>query len=102
MGWLNRLALFFFECEHGFFHAPFTSEVFVRCPNSLRLLGDGKEGVLQLMSVVPTSYPGTSLLTEDIGVCHGEDNCLCGRKGKYFTVLGRKPNAEVRGCSDVL
>ena len=30
----------------------------------------------------------------------GEDDCPCGRKGKYFEILGRVKRAEVRGCSD--
>ena len=32
---------------------------------------------------------------------HCIDNCKCGRKGKYFTVLNRVPDAELRGCSNV-
>ena len=50
--------------------------------------------------MIPKSYPGFSILTEDEGVILGEDDCLCGRKGKYFKILGRLKNAEVRGCSD--
>jgi hypothetical protein len=30
----------------------------------------------------------------------GEDDCKCGRNGKYFTVFGRMKGAEARGCSD--
>jgi hypothetical protein len=39
-------------------------------------------------------------LTEDLGVILGEDDCPCGRMGRYFRVQGRIPAAEVRGCSD--
>ena len=35
-------------------------------------------------SLLPTSYPGYNILTEDIGVIAGEDDCKCGLKGKYF------------------
>ena len=41
------------------------------------------------------------ILTEDIGIIHGIDNCKCGKLGKYFSVLGRVPDSELRGCSDV-
>ena len=34
------------------------------------------------------------------GILLGEDDCPCGRKGKYFKILGRLKNAEIRGCSD--
>jgi hypothetical protein len=60
----------------------------------------GEKGVIQVVSVLPESYPGHAILTEDEGVLLGEDDCACGRKGKYFKILGRIKNAEVRGCSD--
>ena len=37
---------------------------------------------------------------QDEGRILGEDDCPCGRKGKYFEILGRIQRAEVRGCSD--
>jgi len=35
-----------------------------------------------------------------LGSIFGEDDCLCGRLGKYFIVDGRVKNVELRGCSD--
>jgi hypothetical protein len=66
----------------------------------LEPLGIGKEVVIQVLSCLPTSYPGHSLLTEDAGILLGVDNCPCGRLGKYFHVTGRLAQAEIRGCSD--
>ncbi|OYW14347.1 MAG: acyl-protein synthetase [Sphingomonadales bacterium 12-62-5] len=63
-------------------------------------LGIGQEGLIQVVSAIPLSYPGHSLLTEDRGVLTGEDDCPCGRMGRTFRVLGRIPAAEMRGCSD--
>ena len=57
-------------------------------------------GLIQILSVIPYSYPGHSLLSEDIGEFVGIDDCNCGRYGKYFKVHGRIKSAEVRGCSD--
>ena len=54
------------------------------------------------MSLLPLSYPGHNLLTEDMGVIRGIDNCKCGIKGKYFSVIGRVPDSELRGCSDAV
>ena len=59
-----------------------------------------EKGIIQLLSVLPYSYPGHSLLTEDEGILLGEDDCSCGRLGKYFKIVGRLKNAEIRGCSD--
>ena len=50
---------------------------------NLNILNHGK-GLIQLFSLLPKSYPGHSLLTEDEGVLLGEDDCKCGRHGKYF------------------
>ena len=41
-----------------------------------------------------------ALFTEDEGIILGEDDCPCGRKGKYFKLTGRIKQAELRGCSD--
>ena len=59
--------------------------------------------MIQTVSMLPTSYPGHSLLTEDLGVIERIDQAGlpgCGRLGKAFRILGRVPRAELRGCSD--
>ena len=72
----------------------------IRRPEDFSIAGIGEKGLIEVVSVLPESYPGHILLTEDEGVLEGEDDCPCGRKGKYFKVLGRIKNAEIRGCSD--
>lgn len=99
-GMVEQVGAIFVECEKGYLHCPSYADVLVRVPGSWQLAKNEQEGVLQLLSTLPHSYPGHSLLTEDCGVIHGEDNCACGRKGKYFSVLGRLPKSEARGCSD--
>ena len=72
----------------------------VRRPIDFSEADIGESGIIQVVSAIPESYPGHSLLTEDEGVILGIDNCPCGRKGKYFKISGRLKNAEIRGCSD--
>ncbi|MPL97796.1 hypothetical protein SDC9_43991 [bioreactor metagenome] len=100
-GMAEQTGSIFLECEEGHFHCSSFSQVFVRRSEDFSLCAVGEEGILQVLSVLPRSYPGHSLLTEDRGLLLGEDDCPCGRKGRYFSVLGRLPNAELRGCSDV-
>ena len=57
-------------------------------------------GLVQLSSILPFSYPGHILLSEDTGEIIGEDDCPCGRLGKTFQIHGRVKHAEIRGCSD--
>jgi hypothetical protein len=90
----------FIECEYGYLHSPSYSEVIVRNPISLLPSEVGQEGVVQVISVLPMSYPGHSILTEDLGTVMGRDDCKCGRTGQYFVISGRIKDAEVRGCSD--
>ncbi|GBL04614.1 acyl-protein synthetase [Glaciecola sp. KUL10] len=99
-GMAEQVGSVFIECEYGHLHAPNMADIIVRNPDDLSVCKHGEKGLIQVISTLPTSYPGYSILTEDLGRIHGEDDCLCGRKGKYFEVLGRLPKAEVRGCSD--
>lgn len=97
---VEQTGCIYLECEYHHLHASIYSDVFIRDPKTFRLCGIGEEGILQIVSVLPHSYPGHSLLTEDRGMIMGEDDCPCGRKGKYIKILGRIKEAEMRGCSD--
>ncbi len=99
-GMVEQTGCIYMECQYGHLHASNFSEVFIRNSKDFSVCKKGKKGLIQVLSVLPESYPGHSLLTEDEGVMLGEDDCPCGRKGKYFQVLGRIKNAEIRGCSD--
>jgi hypothetical protein len=99
-GMVEQTGSIFVECEHGNMHASDYSEVIVRDPVTFSVLPKNEAGVLQLMSTLPLSYPGHSLLTEDVGEVISDDVCLCGRNGKSIKIHGRLERAEVRGCSD--
>ena len=88
------------ECEYGHLHTSIFSDVITRRTDDFSQCSIGEQGIVQVVSSIPQSYPGHSLLTEDEGIILGEDDCPCGRNGKYFTILGRLKNAEIRGCSD--
>ena len=88
------------ECEQDHFHASVYSDVIIRRAVDFSIADVGEKGIVQVLSILPESYPGHSLLTEDEGVLLGEDDCPCGRLGKYFKITGRLKNAEARGCSD--
>lgn len=99
-GMVEQTGCIYMQCECGHLHASIFSDVIVRNPIDFSEMKNGERGILQVVSTIPESYPGHSLLTEDEGVILGEDDCPCGRKGKYFKILGRLKNAEIRGCSD--
>ncbi len=96
-GMAEQVGSIFLECSAGRLHAPSFADVVVRDLRDGCALGFGRDGVLQVLSALPLSYPGHSLLTEDRGRLLGEDDCPCGRLGRTFEVLGRLPRAELRG-----
>ena len=98
-GTVEQIGSIFFQCEKKFFHCSNFSDIIIRNKN-FDLCNFKEKGIIQLLSLLPTSYPGHSILTQDIGAIYGEDNCECGRKGKYFRVFGRIKDVEIRGCSD--
>lgn len=99
-GMAEQTGCIYMECPQGHLHASIWSDVVMRAPEDHHICAVREPGVIQVLSLLPRSYPGHSLLTEDMGVLLGEDDCPCGRLGKYFAVTGRAPRAEVRGCSD--
>ncbi|MEG3618304.1 long-chain fatty acid--CoA ligase [Magnetovibrio sp. PR-2] len=99
-GMVEQTGSIFMECEHGHLHASAWSDIVIRDPIDFSPLSVGESGLIELLSVLPHSYPGHALLSEDMGTILGHDDCACGRKGVYFEVKGRLEQAEVRGCSD--
>lgn len=99
-GMVEQTGCIYAECECGNMHASIYSDVITRRYKDFSLCDIGEKGIIQVVSVLPRSYPGHSLLTEDEGIILGQDDCPCGRKGKYFMLTGRMKKAELRGCSD--
>jgi len=99
-GMAEQIGTVFVECEHGFMHTPNVADIIVRDPATWEVVSDGDVGVAQTLSALPESYPGHSVLTEDLARVEAVDGCACGRCGKTVSLLGRVPDAEIRGCSD--
>ncbi|MGH2734942.1 MAG: acyl-protein synthetase [Actinomycetota bacterium] len=99
-GMIEQVGSVFLEGDDGFLYPPNFGDVIVRDPDTWEEAPLGKAGVIQVVSALPRSYPGHSLLTEDLGVVHGVDDSVTGRRGKRFSVIGRVPKVELRGCSD--
>jgi hypothetical protein len=99
-GMVEQVGTVFVDCEAGNKHAPAFADVILRRPYSLDPAGVGEPGMIEVVSVLPSSYPGQALLTEDQGVLQGVDDCPCGRRGKYFRFTRRIEQSEVRGCGD--
>jgi hypothetical protein len=99
-GMVEQVGSVYFECPAGYFHTPNFADVIVRDETTWQPAATGAIGVVETLSLLPLSYPGHALLTQDLGIVHGVDDCACGQLGTRFTLEGRVPKAEIRGCSD--
>jgi len=99
-GMVEQVGVVFVDCEEGWKHVPDFAEVIIRDFYTMNENGPKKPGLIEIMSILPSSYPGQALLTEDVGEIIGIDDCPCGRKGKYFTFRSRVQKVELRGCGD--
>ena len=99
-GLIEQTGSIFFECkECSCLTTSKYSDVLIRDKN-FKILKNNKKGYIQLLSLLPKSYPGHSILTEDMGEIVENDCNLCSGK-KKFLVHGRAEKSEIRGCSDV-
>lgn len=98
-GLVEQIGVVYPLCEAGHRHPPRWAEVIVRDPWTLSPLHDSP-GLLQLMNSLPRGAPYHSVLTEDLGRLVAGP-CPCGRSGRRFDLVGRVPQAEVRGCAVV-
>jgi hypothetical protein len=100
-GMVESVGVIFPDCSEGNKHGPAFGDVIVRNPLTLQPVAVGAHGIVQVCSVLPTSFPGNLLLTEDLAQVIAYDGCPCGRRGISFRFAGRIPKAEVRGCGNI-
>jgi len=100
-GMVENVGVVYPDCDRGNKHVPAFAEIIVRNPLTLEPVEAGQQGLIQVCSVLPTSFPGFLLLTEDMAEVIGDDECPCGRRGTSFRFAGRAPKAEVRGCGNL-
>ena len=100
-GMVESVGVIFPDCPEGNKHSPSFGEVVIRNPLTLEPVAAGDHGIVQVCSILPTSFPGNLLLTEDMAQLISYDGCPCGRRGVSFRFAGRIPKAELRGCGNI-
>jgi len=99
-GMAEQTGIIFVDCSAGNKHVPVFSQIVIRDTYTLEPCLPGKPGLIEVMSILADSYYDQAVLTEDLGVLVGVDDCPCGRKGRYFRFVSRIEKAELRGCGD--
>lgn len=100
-GMVENVGVVYPDCRQGYKHVPAFADVIIRDPLTLAPARPGQQGLVQVCSVLPTSFPGFLLLTDDMGEIVGLDGCACGRRGAHFRFLRRVPKVELRGCGNL-
>ena len=100
MAWLNKLGSIYMECEYGNLHASVFSIYWYEMHATFSILPVGKQGIIQTVSILPKSYPGHLLITEDEVYFWVKMIVNVVALGKYFHIFGRMESAELRGCGD--
>ena len=90
------------EGADGLLYPPNFADIIIRDPVHFRPAPPGEPGLVQIVNGVARSYPGHSILTEDMGVIESAGCAANNFQGRGLRILGRAPRAEMRGCSDVL
>lgn len=100
-GMVENVGIIYPDCAHGNKHVPAFAEVIVRDPLTLEPVQVGEQGLVQVCSPLATSFPGFTVLTDDIAEIIHYDGCPCGRRGTSFRFVKRVPKAEIRGCGNI-
>lgn len=102
-GFTEQMGVLYPDGTDGLKRPPAFAEVIVRDPHTLKPVADGTVGLLQFVTPLPHSYPGISILTDDLGVIVARGDAPPGAwSGTQFRILGRAARAEIRGCGDIL
>lgn len=99
-GMVEQTGSIFLENQKGFLETNEYNDVVIRDPFSLMPVKDGEMGLVQVLSTLPVSYPGFSILTEDMGRIVPASRHMRTQDIKSFEIKGRMPKAELRGCSN--
>ena len=87
----------FCSCPEGNYHIPIYSRVLIREPLSLKVLHNGEEGLMNLITPYNLAQPNISVLATDLAVV--KDNCPCGLEGNYVASIRRGGISKHRGCA---
>ena len=63
------------DCGRHHFHVPVYSRVIIRDVDTLRPLGFGRPGLVNLITPIADSMPLVSVMTDDLGILYPGESC---------------------------
>lgn len=87
------------DCKKHHFHIPVYSRVIIRDVNTLEPLPNGETGLVNLITPMVKATPILSVMTDDLGVIHNDDDCGCGISSPYLEIIGRVGVRDIKTCA---
>ena len=87
------------DCENHHFHLMSYSRVIIRDVSTLKPVGYGTPGLVELITPMIKATPITAVMTDDLGVMYPGKSCGCGIKTPYFEIIGRVAPTEIKTCA---
>ena len=87
------------DCKNHHFHVPIYSRVLIRDVDTLDVLDNGEEGLVNLITPMVKACPILSVMTDDLGILHDGENCSCGINSPYLEIIGRIGMKDIKTCA---
>jgi len=91
--------IFYNTCPHHHFHILAYSRVLIRDVKTLEPLPMGQVGLVNLITPLIKATPVLSVMTDDLGYLTPGEDCPCGIKSPYLTILGRVGLNDITTCA---
>ncbi|MBD5080831.1 MAG: acyl-protein synthetase [Ruminococcaceae bacterium] len=87
------------DCKKHHFHVPIYSRVLIRDVDTLKPLGYGETGLVNLITPMVKATPVLSVMTDDLGILHKGEECGCGNSSPYLEIVGRVAPDSIKTCA---
>ena len=87
------------DCKKHHFHIPIYSRVLIRDVDTLKPLGYGETGLVNLITPMVKATPVLSVMTDDLGILHKGKECGCGNTSPYLEIVGRVAPDSIKTCA---
>ena len=87
------------DCKNHHFHVPIYSRVLIRDVDTLDVLDNGEEGLVNLITPMVKACPILSVMTDDLGILHDGENCSCGINSPYLEIIRRIGMKDIKTCA---
>ena len=87
------------DCKNHHFHIPIYSRITIRDVDTLKPVGYGETGLVNLITPMVKATPVLSVMTDDLGILRKGKECGCGNPSPYLEIVGRVAPESLKTCA---